>query len=69
MLFSIMTYPDDKSMTKLERNVHVPVLFTTAALVMKLIVFFLLEKGDAVNLGDEFGVIILFRITQAFLIW
>jgi hypothetical protein len=47
----------------------VPILFTAAALVMKLIAFFLLEKGDAADLGDEFGVIILFVITLAFLIW
>jgi hypothetical protein len=47
----------------------VPILFTTAALVMKLIAFFLLEKGDAADLGDEFGAIILFVITLAFLIW
>jgi len=56
-------------MTKLKRNVHVPILFTTAALVMKLITFFLLEKGDATDLGDEFGAIILFVITLGFLIW
>ena len=47
----------------------VPILFITAALVMKLIAFFLLEKGDAADLGDEFGAIILFVITLAFLIW
>ena len=46
----------------------VPILFTAAALVMKLIAF-LLEKGDAADLGDEFGAIILFVITLAFLIW
>ena len=47
----------------------VPLLFTAAALVMKLIAFFLLEKGDAADLGDEFGAMILFVITLAFLIW
>ena len=47
----------------------VPILFTTAALVMKLIAFFLLERGDAADLGDEFGAIILFLITLGFLIW
>ncbi len=47
----------------------VPVLFTAAALVMKLIAFFLLERGDAVDLGDEFGAILLFGMTLAFLVW
>lgn len=47
----------------------VPILFTTAALVMKLIAFFLLEKGDAADLGDEFSAIILFVITLGFLVW
>lgn len=47
----------------------VPILFTTAALVMKLIAFFLLEKGDAADLGDEFGAIILFVITLGLLVW
>ena len=47
----------------------VPILFTTAALVMKLITFFLLEKGDAADLGDEFSAIILFVITLALLLW
>ena len=47
----------------------VPILFTSAALVMKLIAFFLLEKGDAADLGDEFGAIILFVITLGLLIW
>jgi len=28
-----------------------------------------LEKGDAADLGDEFGALILFVITLAFLIW
>jgi hypothetical protein len=46
----------------------VPILFTTAALIMKLIAFFLLEKGDVADLGDEFGAIILFVITLALLI-
>ena len=47
----------------------VPLLSTAAALIMKLIAFFLLEKGDAADLGDEFGAMILFVITLAFLIW
>jgi hypothetical protein len=47
----------------------VPILFTIAALIMKLIAFFLLEKGDAADLGDEFSAIILFVITLAFLVW
>ena len=47
----------------------VPILFTTAALVMKLITFFLLEQGDAADLGDEFSAIILFVITLALLLW
>ena len=46
----------------------VPILFTAVALVMKLIAF-LLEKGDAADLGDEFSTIILYVITLAFLIW
>ena len=29
----------------------------------------LLEKGDAADLGDEFGAIILFVITLGLLIW
>ena len=47
----------------------VPLLFTAAALVMKFLAFFLLEKGDAADLGYEFGAIILFVIALAFLIW
>ncbi|SRR5260221_8467072 len=47
----------------------VPILFTTAALVMKLLAFFFLEKGDAADLGDEFSAIILYVISLAFLIW
>jgi len=54
-------------MTKMEKNV--PVLFTAAALVMKLVAFFLLERGDAADLGDEFSAILLFVITVVFLIW
>ncbi len=56
------------SNNKFSRTI-VPILFTTAALVMKLIAFFLLERGDAADLGDEFGAIILFVITLGFLIW
>lgn len=47
----------------------VPILFTSTALAMKFIAFFLLERGDAADLGDEFGAIILFVISLAFLIW
>ena len=47
----------------------IPMLFTAAALVMKLLTLFLLEKGDAADLGDEFSTIILYVITLAFLIW
>ena len=47
----------------------VPMLFTAAALVMKVLTVFLLEKGDAADLGDEFGAIILYVIALAFLIW
>ena len=47
----------------------VPILFTTTALAMKLIAFLLLERGDVADLGDEFGAIILFVISLAFLIW
>jgi hypothetical protein len=36
---------------------------------MKFIAFFLLEKGDAADLGDEFDAMILFVILLAFLIW
>ena len=63
---SIVWYLTGKN--KFSRTI-VPILFTSAALVMKLIAFFLLEKGDAADLGDEFGAIILFVITLAFLIW
>ncbi len=47
----------------------IPILFTTAALVMKLLAFFLLETGDPTDLGDEFGALVLFVISLAFLIW
>jgi FtsH-binding integral membrane protein len=47
----------------------VPILFTAAALIMKLLAFFVFEAGDAADLGDEFGAMILFVITLAFLIW
>ena len=63
---SIVWYLTGKN--KFSRTI-VPILFTSAALVMKLIAFFLFEKGDAADLGDEFGAIILFVITLAFLIW
>ena len=63
---SIVWYLTGKN--KFSRTI-VPILFTTAALVMKLITFFLLEKGDAADLGDEFSAIILFVITLALLLW
>lgn len=47
----------------------VPILFTATALVMKLLAFFVFETGDPADLGDEFGALILFVITLAFLIW
>ena len=47
----------------------VPILFTAAALVMKIITMFLLENGDAADLGDELATMILFVITLGFLIW
>ena len=47
----------------------IPMLFTAAALLMKLLTLFLLEKGDAADLGDESSAIILYVITLAFLIW
>ena len=33
----------------------VPLLFTAAALIMKLLALFLLETGDPADLGDEYG--------------
>jgi hypothetical protein len=36
---------------------------------MKLLTFFLMERGDAADLGDELGAIILYVISLAFLIW
>ncbi|HEX9134292.1 MAG TPA: hypothetical protein VF844_18530, partial [Ktedonobacteraceae bacterium] len=47
----------------------VPILFTSVALVMKLIAFFVLERGDVADLGDEFGAIILCVISLGFLVW
>jgi hypothetical protein len=47
----------------------VPILFTAAALIMKLLAFFIFENGDAADLADEFGALILFAITLAFLVW
>lgn len=66
---SIIAYQDDNSMTKMRKNVHVPILFTAAALLIKLVTIFLLERGDAADLGDEFSAILLYVITGAFLIW
>ena len=63
---SIVWYLTGKN--KFSRTI-VPILFMSAALIMKLITFFFLEKGDAADLGDEFGAIILFVITLVFLIW
>jgi hypothetical protein len=47
----------------------VPILFATAALTMKLLAFFVFETGDAADLADEFGALILFVLTLSFLIW
>ena len=47
----------------------VPILFTAAALVMKIVTLFALESGDPADLGDELGAIILFVITLGLLIW
>jgi hypothetical protein len=47
----------------------IPPLFAAADLVIKLVAFFLLETGDAADLGDEFGAMILFALAFAFLIW
>jgi hypothetical protein len=63
---SIVWYLSRKN--KFSRTI-VPLLFTGAALVMKIIAMFLLEQGDAADLGDEFAAIILFVIALAFLIW
>ncbi len=65
-LSSIVWYLFGKN--KFSRTI-VPILFTTAALVMKVIAFFFLERGDAADLGDEFGAIILFVIALGFLVW
>ena len=47
----------------------VPILFTTAALIVKIVTLFSLERGDPADLGDELGAIILFVITLGLLIW
>ena len=47
----------------------VPLLFTAAALIMKLLAFLLLETGDSADLGDEYGALLLFVIAFGFLIW
>ena len=46
----------------------VPILLVAAALVIKLIAFFL-EAGDAADLGDEFGAIVLFALGAGLLTW
>ena len=53
---------------KVSRTI-VPVLLTAAAFIMKLLAFFLLETGDATDLGDEYGALLLFLIAFGFLIW
>lgn len=63
---SIIWYLSGKN--KFSRTI-VPILFTVAALVMKIITMFLLENGDAADLGDELATMILFVISIAFLIW
>jgi hypothetical protein len=63
---SIAWYLSGKN--KFSRTI-VPVLFTAADLVIKLVALFLLERGDAADLGDEFSAILLYVITGAFLIW
>lgn len=47
----------------------VPLLFTGAALIMKLLAFLFLEAGDSADLGDEFVALLLFVIAFGFLIW
>jgi len=47
----------------------VPILLVAAALVIKLIAFIFLEAGDAADLGDEFGAIVLFALGTGLLIW
>jgi uncharacterized membrane protein YccC len=47
----------------------VPLLFTAAALIMKLLALFLLETGDSADLGDEYGALLLFVLAFGFLIW
>jgi uncharacterized membrane protein YccC len=47
----------------------VPLLFTAAALIMKLLALFLLETGDPADLGDEYGTLLLFVLAFGFLIW
>jgi hypothetical protein len=63
---SIMWYLIGKN--KFSRTI-VPILFTAAALVVKIVTLFFLERGDAADLGDELGSIILFVITLGLLIW
>ena len=47
----------------------VPILFAAADLVMKLIAVLILENGDAADLGDEYGALVLFALTVGLLIW
>jgi peptidoglycan/LPS O-acetylase OafA/YrhL len=46
----------------------VPLVFTAAALVMKLIAF-IVESGDPADQGDEFGALLLFLLALGLLIW
>jgi hypothetical protein len=65
-LGSIAWYLSGKN--KFSRTI-VPILFAAGALTMKLLAFFVFETGDAADLADEFGALILFGLTVAFLIW
>ena len=52
---------------KVSRTI-VPLLFTAAALIVKLVAFFFLEAGDVADVGDEFAPL-LFVLALGFLIW
>src|SRR5579864_7712096 len=47
----------------------VPLLFSSAALIMKLLALLFLETGDSADLGDEYVSLLLFVIAFGFLIW
>ena len=63
---SIIWYLSGKN--KFSRTI-VPILFAAATLSIKLLAFFVFETGDAADLADEFGALILFGLTVIFLIW